>query len=593
MAKKKYDFSGWATRNDIKCSDGRTIRRDAFKENDGNTVPLVWNHDHSLVDNVLGHALLENRLDGVYAYCSFNETEQGKVGKELVRHGDICSLSIYANKLKQNGSDVIHGAIREVSLVLAGANPGAYIETVIAHSDTRDEEACIFNPSETLELSHEDAEGEEDKKDQESEDKTMGKEKETQKETPKEKELEHKEESEETVQDVVDSMSEKQKNVMFALIGEALEQQKEKQKETKEGEEGMKHNLFDKKEEQEDVLTHAEVVEIITDAKRNGSMKEAFIAHGIENVDYLFPEVQAVNRTPEMIQRDMGWVQKVMSAVHKTPFSRIKSTGANITADEARAKGYVKGKQKVEEVVTSLKRTTTPTTVYKLQKMDRDDVLDITDFDVIAWLKSEMRVMLDEEIARAILIGDGRSPASDDKINPSNIRPILGDSAVYSIPKILVKASGETDYVFAKNFIKEVIKSRKEYKGSGNPTLFTTEDMLTDMLLIEDTNGRVIYDTIEKLTTALRVKDIVTVPVMENLVRTDEAEAFDFTCLAILVNLSDYNVGADKGGAVNMFDDFDINYNKYEYLIETRCSGALIKPYAAITFELKTTHVAG
>ena len=351
----------------------------------------------------------------------------------------------------------------------------------------------------------------------------------------------------------------------------------------------MKHNIFEGQNEQ-NVLTHSEFTEILTDAKKSGSLKDAFLAHGVTDVEELFPEYQSVNRTPEMIARDQDWVQKVMGSVHHTPFSRVKSTAANITADAARAKGYIKGHQKVEEVISALKRTTTPTTIYKLQKMDRDDVIDITDFDVVAWIKREMRIMLDEEIARAILIGDGRDDSSDDKINPLNIRPILGDNSTYTVSKILERSGTDTDYTFAKSFIKEVIKARKDYKGSGNPTLYTTETMLTNMLLIEDKNERVIYDTIEKLTTALRVKEIVTVPVMENQIRVSQDEAYDYTCLGILVNLADYNVGADKGGNVNMFDDFDINYNKYSYLIETRCSGALTKPYSAVTFELKTEH---
>ena len=399
---------------------------------------------------------------------------------------------------------------------------------------------------------------------------------------------------EKTVQEVFETLTEEQKNVVYALIGQALEENGGQQNEE---DDKMKQNAFEKQngnENEENVLSHAEITEIITDAKRgSGSVKEAFLAHGIQDVDYLFPEVQAVNKTPEMIQRDMDWVKRVMSSVKHSPFSRIKSTAANITADAARAKGYVKGAQKVEEVISALKRTTTPVTVYKFQKMDRDDIIDITDFDVIAWLKSEMRLMLDEELARAILIGDGRSGDAEDKINPLNIRPILGDSATYTVPKILTREVVDTDYTFAKKFIKDVIKARKDYKGSGNPALYTTEDMLTNMLLIEDTNGRVIYDTIDKLTTALRASQVITVPVMENLVRVDDAEEFDYTCLGILVNLVDYNVGADKGGAVNMFDDFDLNFNKYEYLIETRCSGALVKPFSAISFELKSAHVAG
>ena len=566
---KKYDFSGWATRNDVRCSDGRTIRKDAFKNNDGETVPLVWNHNHNDAGNVLGHALLENRNEGVYAYCSFNDTEQGNNARELVKHRDICALSIYANQLKQNGGDVIHGAIREVSLVLAGANPGAYIENVMVHSDSSEENdsAKIYNNSEELELFHDDTKEEKEEKNAENakEETNMDKEK--------------------TVKEIFDTLTEEQKTVVYALLGKALED--------KNDEEGdpMKHNAFMNDEKNENnVLSHSEMVAIIEDAKKTGSMRDAFLAHGIENIDYLFPEVQTVNKTPEMIQRDMTWVQKVMAAVHHTPFSRVKSTAADITADAARAKGYVKGNAKVEEVISALKRTTTPTTVYKLQKMNRDDIIDITDFDVVAWLKSEMRLMLDEEIARAILIGDGRSASDDDKINASNIRPILGDNSVYTVSKILEKDVNDTDYTFAKKFIKSVIKARKEYKGSGNPTLFTTEDMLTNMLLIEDKNERVIYDTIDKLTTALRVKEIVTVEPMADQVRTDDNETYDYECLGILVNLNDYNVGADKGGAVNMFDDFNIDYNKYEYLIETRCSGALIKPFAAVTFELKEAH---
>ena len=581
MAKIKYDFSGWATKFNIKCSDGRTIKEEAFKEDDGVTVPLVWNHNHTDADNVLGHAVLENRKEGVYAYCSFNDTERGKLVKELVKHGDISALSIFANKLKQLVGDVIHGKIREVSLVLAGANPGAFIETVLAHGENGDEEsAMIYNSDESLELFH--AEGEEDRIVEE-------------KNVDPEVKVEPKEETKEkTVQEVVDTMNEEQKNVMYALIGQALD---EKEKDENPEDKEMKHNAFDKNKENlekdVDILEHSEFLEIIAEAKKGGSVKDAFLQHGIENVDNLFPEVQAVNKTPEMIQREMTWVGKVMSNVHHTPFSRIKSTTANITADEARAKGYVKGAQKVQEVITALKRTTTPQTVYKLQKMDRDDVIDITEFDVIAWLKAEMRVMLDEEIARAILIGDGRAADSADKISATNIRPILGDTSVYTVPKILIRAAGASNSVFAKAFIDEVIKARKDYKGSGNPTLFTTEDLVTDMLLIEDTNGRKIYKSIDELATTLRAREIVTVPVAEGLVRVNEAETYDFTFMSILVNLADYNIGADKGGAVSMFDDFDINYNKLEYLIETRCSGALTKPFSAISFEEQTAHVAG
>lgn len=573
MAKpEKYDFSGWATRNDIRCSDGRTIRKGAFAEQDGTTVPLVWNHNHVDADNVLGHAILENRDQGVYAYCFFNDTKQGNNAKELVTHGDICSLSIFANQLKQNGGDVIHGAIREVSLVLAGANPGAKIENIMAHGDNSEEEAIIYNDSDEINLAH-----------------------------SEEKEKMEEENKEKTVKDVIDSMTEEQRNVMYALIGEAIESTKGEldDDQSNEEENKMKHNAFENedqtKKEETETLSHSEFMEIVSEAKRKGSMKDAFLehniteipylAHSITNVGNLFPEAKAVSRVPEVVDRDQTWVGNVMASVKHTPFSRVKSFYANITADEARAKGYVKGAKKVEEVITALKRTTDPQTVYKLQKMDRDDIIDITDFDVVAWLKGEMRGKLDEEIARAILIGDGRSSSSADKVDPLKIRPVYQDDTTYTIKRILTRASGADDSAFAKAFIKDVVKSRKEYKGSGNPTLYTTEDMLTSMLLIEDTTGRVIYDTIEKLKTALRVRDIVTVPVMENVGREDTSAHKKWNLLGVLVNLSDYNVGADKGGSVNMFDDFDINYNKYEYLIETRCSGALVKPYSAITFE--------
>ena len=570
MAKpEKYDFSGWATRNDIRCSDGRTIRKGAFAEQDGTTVPLVWNHNHVDADNVLGHAILENRDQGVYAYCFFNDTKQGNNAKELVTHGDICSLSIFANQLKQNGGDVIHGAIREVSLVLAGANPGAKIENIMAHGDNSEEEAIIYNDSDEENLAH-----------------------------SEEKEKMVEENKEKTVKDVIDSMTEEQRNVMYALIGEAIESTKGEDPSNEE-ENKMKHNAFENedqtKKEETQTLSHSEFMEIVSEAKRKGSMKDAFLehditeipylAHSITNVGNLFPESKAVSRVPEVVDRDQTWVGNVMASVKHTPFSRVKSFYANITADEARAKGYIKGAKKVEEVITALKRTTDPQTVYKLQKMDRDDIIDITDFDVVAWLKGEMRGKLDEEIARAILIGDGRSSSSADKVDPLKIRPVYQDDTTYTIKRILTRAAGADDSAFAKAFIKDVVKSRKEYKGSGNPTLYTTEDMLTSMLLIEDTTGRVIYDTIEKLKTALRVRDIVTVPVMENVGREDTPGKKKWNLLGILVNLNDYNVGADKGGSVNMFDDFDINYNKYEYLIETRCSGALVKPYSAITFE--------
>lgn len=565
MAKpEKYDFSGWATKYNVKCSDGRTILKHAFKEDDTKVIPLVWNHNHVEADNVLGHAYLEERDEGIYAYCSLNDTEQGRNAKELVQHGDITSLSIFANKLKQNvNKEVMHGVIREVSLVLAGANPGASIDYVVAHADdSESEDATIYNDENALEMFHA-----EEKPDDTG--------------TKKEGDSTKKDKKEKTVQDVLDTMTEEQLNVLYLLVGAANEEAKNG------GKEEMKHNAFDEiKNDKGEVLTHSEFVEIITEAKQKGSVKDAFLAHGITDIGNLFPEDKAVGG-PETVSRNMEWVAKIMGAVHHTPFARVKGSLINITGEQARAKGYVKGNQKVEEVITALKRSTSPQTVYKLQKIDRDDIIDITDFDVIAYLKSEMRVMLDEELARAFLIGDGRSAESNDKINPINIRPVWGDSETYTVKRVLERASGASDEAFAKAFIKDVIKSRKLYKGSGNPTLFTTEDMLTNMLLIEDKNERVVYDTVEKLKTALRVSDIVTVGPMEGANRKDEHNQYNL--LGVLVNMRDYNVGADKGGNVNMFDDFDINFNKYEYLIETRCSGALVKPFSAISFEEKTT----
>ena len=551
-----YDFSGWATRNDLRCSDGRVIRKDAFKDNDGETVPLVWNNQHNDPLNVLGHAMLQNRDSGVYAYCTFNDTENGQAAKKMVEHGDITHLSIYANRLKQKGSDVLHGAIREVSLVLAGANPGAYIDSIMSHGEESDDEAIIYTDEEIY-LSHAgNAEGETDMN-----------------------------ENEETVQDVFNTLNEKQKQVVYAIIGQALE---DAGVNTEGDKEDMKHNVFDQDEMNgNDTLSHAEMETIIADGKRFGSMKESFLAHaeeyGIKSIDYLFPEPKTLNNPPEFIKRDMGWVSKVMGTVHHTPFSRIKSMFADITEDEARAKGYIKGKLKKEEVFSLLKRTTTPTTVYKKQKMDRDDVIDITDFDVIAWLKSEMRMMLDEEIARAILIGDGRLSSSDDKINETNIRPIVSDDDLYTIKSKVTVAANATGADKAKAFIDQVIRSRKEYKGSGNPTLFTTEDMVTECLLLEDKIGHKLYKTEAELATTMRVKEIVTVEVMEGLKDKNSKEV-----AGIIVNLADYNVGADKGGSVNMFDDFDIDYNQQKYLIETRCSGALVKPYSAITLTFDT-----
>ena len=568
----EYDFSGWATRNNIRCSDGRTILKDAFKHNDGQTVPLVWNHDHNDPLNVLGHALLENRDEGVYAYCTFNDTDAGRNAKALVEHGDVTALSIYANQLKQQGPNVLHGAIREVSLVLAGANPGAFIDSIIRHGEESDEEAIIYT-GEELVLEH------------------------SQNTIVNDKNLDAIKDNftppsgnkEKTVQDVFDTLNEEQKTVVYALIGQALDESNQNENNEKEGNDNMKHNVFDQdQKEKENVLTHADMETIISEGKRYGSLKDSFLAHtaqyGIDHIDYLFPDAKNVTNQPDFIKRDDSYVQKVLRGVHHTPFSRIKSTHANITADEARAKGYIKGHLKKEEVFTLLKRTTTPTTIYKKQKMDRDDIIDITDFDVVAYIKAEMRMMLDEEIARAILVGDGRSTSSDDKIPETNIRPIAKDEDLYTIKAPVAVAKDATEDAIAKAFIRTVIKTRKEYKGSGSPTLFTTEDMLTNCLLLEDNNGRIIYDSVDKLATTLRVKEIVPVEVMEGVTRT--AGAKNLPLMAILVNLNDYYVGADKGGAINMFDDFDIDYNQEKYLIETRISGALVKPYSAIAFEL-------
>lgn len=568
----EYDFSGWATRNNIRCSDGRTILKDAFKHNDGQTVPLVWNHDHNDPLNVLGHALLENRDEGVYAYCTFNDTDAGRNAKALVEHGDVTALSIYANQLKQQGPNVLHGAIREVSLVLAGANPGAFIDSIIRHGEESDEEAIIYT-GEELVLEHSQNSIVNDKNLDEVKDNF----------TPPSGNKER------TVQDVFDTLNEEQKTVVYALIGQALDDSNQNENNEKEGNDNMKHNVFDQdQKEKENVLTHADMENIISDGKRYGSLKDSFLAHaqeyGIENIDFLFPEAKNVNNQPDFIKRDDSYVQKVLRGVHHTPFSRIKSTHANITAEEARAKGYIKGNLKKEEVFTLLKRSTTPTTIYKKQKMDRDDIVDITDFDVVAYIKAEMRMMLDEEIARAILVGDGRSTASDDKINEQNVRPIAKDDDLYTIKKSVEVAKDATEDAIAKAFIRTVIKSRKEYKGSGSPTLFTTEDMLTNCLLLEDNNGRIIYDSVDKLATTLRVKEIVPVEIMEGVTRTAGAKTLPL--MALLVNLNDYYVGADKGGAINMFDDFDIDYNQEKYLIETRISGALVKPYSAVAYEL-------
>ena len=604
----KYDFSGYATRANLKCSDGRIIMKDAFKDDDGKRVPLVWNHRHGDVSEVLGHAVLENREDGVYAYCTFNDTENGKIGKALVEHGDVNALSICANKLKQVGSQVMHGIIREVSLVLAGANPGAYIENVIAHSDEDGEEAIIYT-GETISLYH--ADGEDSGINIKEVYNAMT---DDQKKTVKalvglalsgdNTTVEHAEESSEgsassenrTVQDVIDSMNEEQQRVFYAAVGSAAlagNEADEENNETTGGSEEMKQNVFDTQSNGEigGVLMHSdgtavefeEIGQIFKDAKRYGSLKESVLNHGIDQVDYLFPDDKNLTTMPTFIQRDQAWVREVMNGVHHTPFSRVKSVFANITEDDARAKGYIKGKMKKEEFFSLMKRSTGPTTVYKKQNMDRDDVIDITDFDIVAWLKTEMRMMLDEEIARAILIGDGRLASSDDKIDENCVRPVAKDDDLFTIHIDVTVASSATDDDKAKAFIREVIKSRKQYKGSGNPIMFTTEDMLTDMLLLTDEMGRDLYADEAALARKLRVRKIVTVPVMEGVNGKNGNPL-----VGVMLNLNDYNVGADRGGSVNMFDDFDIDYNRQKYLIETRCSGALTVPYSAMAFEMKT-----
>lgn len=598
---KQYDFCGWVTRNDLRCSDGRTIRKDAFKLCDGLKVPMVWNHQHDDSDNILGHMLLENRDQGVYGYGFFNDTPKGQNSKKQVLHGDITKMSIWANNLKQrktpDGTDVLHGIIREVSLVMAGANPGAFIESVIVHSDdghsiVLEDEGIMYTGMDFEFVAHSEEKSEKENKTVDTEKKTAQEETETESKNDK------------TIQQVYDEMSEEQKTVVHFLVGQAVEDATKnnnvEHNDSEGGNEEMKHNVFDAAtQDNEAVLSHDDMESIIKDAKRCGSMKEAFLAHaettgveiaektqsyGINGTDWLFPDARLMNTPPEFIQRDMGWVKKVMAGTHHTPFSRIKSMFADITEADARAKGYIKGKMKKEEVFGLLKRTTTPTTVYKKQKMDRDDIVDITDFDVIAWLKAEMRMMLDEEIARAILVGDGRGNESDDKISELNIRPIWTDDDLFTIKAPVAVKAGATDDERCKAFIRAAVKSRKNYKGSGEPSLFTTEDVLTDCLLMEDGLGHPLYGTVEKLKNTLRVKEIITVPVMEGLTRDDGAK----TLMGLIVNLKDYNVGADKGGAVNMFDDFDIDYNQQKYLIETRCSGALIKPYSAIALELET-----
>lgn len=625
----KYDFGGYATRNDILCSDGRTIRKDAFKDNDGATVPLVWNHDHNDPMNVLGHAVLENRNDGVYAYCTFNDTDSGKTAKMLVEHGDIDSLSIYANQLKQHAGDVVHGNIREVSLVLAGANSGARIDTHgIEHGDDGDyESAVIYHDADGVYLN-------DDSEENQNGEETM----------LHSNNLQHADSSDgETVGDIIKSMTDEQRNVLYALVGMAMDGKLNENSDEEEDDDSaeqsdnsgeivghddgdtMKHNVFDDSSTNtEDTIEHSDVLAAIADGKRYGSMREAFEAHdlgdiaishagtdygittygskagstggatyGINNVDFLFPDVRNVTNQPVFIKRDTAWVSGVMSETTHTPFSRIRSVFADITEDDARARGYIKGKMKKEEVFTLLKRSTTPTTIYKKQKMDRDDVVDITDFDVIAWLKSEMRGMLDEEIARAILVGDGRLSSSDDKINEQNIRPIWTDEDLYTIKYSVPvdSASKIGDPSTTANLIDGAVRARKNYRGSGMPKFYTTTDFLTECLLLKDAEGYRLYKNVSELAQAMRVSEIVEVPVLENLKRTAGSTTYNLT--GLIVNLKDYTVGSDRGGSVAMFDDFDIDYNQQKYLIETRCSGALTVPYSAIALETEVKSGAG
>lgn len=588
MVNFDYDCSGWATKANTKCYDGLTIAEDAFKGCSGQTVPMVYNHDHNSLDNVLGHALLENRKGGVYAYAKFNDTPTGQTAKKCVENGDLNAFSIWANGLQKAGQVVKHGVIRELSLVLAGCNPGALIQEVVKHSaDNMDDEGCeafIFNDPGSLSLEHGmDPEGnpleeavlahsDDNKEDGKMAEETNGK----------------------TLEEVYNSMTDEQKECCHALVGLALEEQDGDGGEDEEDESDMKHNVFDKDAGKQTVLKHSidDINSIIKGAKTSGTLKAAFdnagveqgeideLSHGIDNIDWLFPEDHLLDTTPRIIDKPDDWVSVVMGGVKHIPFSRFKSMFADLTPEDARAKGYVKGNYKIEEVFGLLRRSTGPTTVYKKQKLDRDDVSDITSFDVVSWLRNEMRYKLNRELALAYILGDGRQAASEDKIDENCIRPIFNDADLFTI-KVQVATTGlskvEDKY---KAFIKQVIRSRKEYRGSGTPTMFTTEDALTEMLLLEDGMGRPLYADEAALARKLRVSKIVTVPEMDG---RKGAKGGDLA--AVIVNLSDYTVGADKGGAVSMFDDFDIDYNAMKYLIETRCSGALTTPYSAMAIE--------
>ena len=616
----KWDFSGYVTRNDLKCGDGRTIRKNAFKDCDGETVPLVWQHVHKEFGNVLGHVLLENREDGVYGYGCFNDTPEGRTAKEYVKHGDIKSLSIFANKLVHNGSDVIHGLIREVSLVLAGANPGAYIDNInICHSDgsetTIDDEAIIYSGYE-IEHSDDKIEDAEDVKDDQKVVEEPEKTEET--EDMAHEDSEDKEENDmagegkegKTVQDVIDSMSEEQKNVLYFLVGNALEGKGGDAQHDDFGDDEMKHNIFDNTtNERNETLSHDELSMIFEEAKSNGSLKDAFLEHGITNIDYLFPESHLLDKQPQIINDDQEWVAKVMNGVRKSPFSRLKTMAADITIEEARALGYVKGTKKAEEQFGLLKREVTPQTIYKLQKFDRDDILDITDLDVVAWVKSEMQIKLKEEIARAILVGDGRANSDPHKIKEDKVIPIYKDvsplvgydsqigghnvsSATFAYRKIIQIPEDTPVADKAEMLIDELVRARVDYKGSGNPSFFVGPAFHAEMMLLKDSMGHRLYESETALNTAMRAKECVDVPMFDNIERVeDEGEETEqtFTLAGILVNLSDYTIGMDKGGQTTMFDDFDIDFNKYTYLLETRLSGMLTKPFSAVIVEFTET----
>ena len=587
-----YDFSGWATKANVKCFDGLTIAPNAFKDCDGKVVPVVWNHDHSTPESVLGHALLQNRKEGVYAYVKLNDTSSGQTAKACVDNGDIDAMSIYANGIQKTGRTVMHGMIKELSLVIAGCNPGALIDEVVKHSadgsETDSSEAYIYTDS-GLSLKHgldPDDNPLEDETLQHSDDSS---------EIDKDKKGESKmaDANEKTVKEVFDTLTEEQKNVVYAIIGSALDEGKGGESDDKgDGEEdNTMHHCFEN-DNGGTVLKHSldDINGIIATASKHGTLRDAFLdagitgdelAHSIENMDYLFPDDHNLDTVPRIVDRDQTWVDKVMNSVHHVPFARVKVMFADLTEDEARAKGYIKGNYKKEQVFKLLKRSTTPTTVYKKQRFDRDDIVDMSTMDVVSFVKKEQRGKLNEELGMAFLIGDGRDDASDDKINELNIRPIFNDDDFYTIKVVVQPGTNANEDAKAKATIKSIIKARKEYKGSGSPTFYTTDDVLTDMLLLEDGIGHPLYADEAALARKLRVKEIVTVPRMEG---RKGAKGGDL--LGIVVNLADYTVGADKGGEVNMFDDFNIDYNQLIYLIETRCSGAMTTPYGAMAIEM-------